>query len=170
VSSERFLSSARRTTVRIVDLIVPTNGVWVCVADATCEIFAPGFIALQPNHAAFISEVIRLAKSGELLKQEVVLDGSFRFRIIVLDPDDEVSNLAYGERHTLRLPSGILELRTGDLLAHPEWRIAVPSGTYDAWIQWSVDEECKHYEIASAEHYPAGDGPDGIIVMRRATG
>lgn len=156
--------------MRVIEVTVPTNGVWVCFADASSEVYAPDFFSRHPNAASFVTSIARLSRSGTILKQEVIIDGTFRFRILVVSHHEALSPPTDGERRQLRLPSGILEIRTGDLLAHPEWRIAVAPGTYDAWVQWSVDEECKHYEIASAADYPEGDGPDGIITLRHLSG
>lgn len=155
--------------MRILDVRVSTKGVWVCFADATSEVYAPDFFSRYPSSASFVSAIVRLSRSGELLKQEVIVDGTFLFRVVVLDRDEAFPPPADSELCQLRLPSGTIDIRTGDLLERPDWRVAVDPGTYDAWVQWSVDEECKHYEIASAAEYPEGDGPDGIIVLRRVS-
>ncbi len=62
---------------------------------------------------------------------------------------------------------------TGNLLRHGEageGRFvsvgSVPAGHYQALLYWSWSEDNKHMGLARSE-YPEGDGPDGIIVLRR---
>ena len=45
--------------------------------------------------------------------------------------------------------------------------VRVEPGTYAGVLEWNYSSESMHSDIASPADYPAGEGPDGIVWLRR---
>jgi hypothetical protein len=154
--------------VNTADILIRTSDVWIGVSDATCEINFPEFWAAHATGPSFIAAVRGLQRAGQLLKREVVVDGSFRLVFVVDDHSafDAPSRADLCKIQVVDLPSGEIVIRSGDPLVAPIRVLTVAPGQYEARFEWFLDQECDHYQM-EPEAYPPGDGPDGVVTLRR---
>jgi hypothetical protein len=168
---------------------VRTNSLYVAILDEASPANRPGFLQatleaakqkavsqkLADYCALFIfnDELMRLAHQGELLTWTLLFDGVFR-AVADAEPDglpspSSLSNLGNSVL-TARLvcPTGRLLLTCMDEFgASQQPFIELAPGTYDVAVQRDEDQEFKHCFIESLGDYPAGDGPDWRIGIRR---
>jgi len=148
--------------------LVCTVDVWFAISDASCAIHDSAFWAPDENWRRFVARVRALERSGDLIKQEVVMDGCFLVRVVVMSADTKtVVSEPVTEPRLLRIPTGRVVIRSGGPEREPALVLAIERGVYEARIEWFVDEESKHYDLQTAYEYPDGDGPDGIVTLRR---
>lgn len=151
-------------------VLVKTSDIWLGVSDAACEVNAQAFWAGHDGWQSVVAAVRQLENAHELLRWEVVLDGTYLIRFVV-DDDAVLDAPTTAERCVLRklkLPTGRVVVRSGEARTAPVQAVVVSPGEYDVRLEWFIGEECKHYDIENPETYPAAEGPDGIVTLRRA--
>ncbi|AKT38414.1 hypothetical protein [Chondromyces crocatus] len=146
----------------VAEIILPAS-TWILFFDASCSINSPAF--WSTNDA--VDRIWRLKIAHELVLLQVVLEGYFKVRCILRSsaPAFEMVNADVSELVSIVLPSGRLVACTTDEPTLNRHVLTVPPGRYRVLREWSVHEESKHYDVESAEAYPADEGPDGIITL-----
>ena len=119
---------------------------------------------------------IDLARQGALLSWITLFDGVFKVELKILAEDSEADFgkkekeqfLGEGKDNLLHCPSGNIVIdslsRLGSSLCP---LITIKPGTYRVGFVRNDAEETKHEFLESATLYPANEGPDWIIYMRR---
>lgn len=73
----------------------------------------------------------------------------------------DASEFDFIDEHTLNLPHGNLALMDTDVS-----RLGtVKPGAYRAQVGWSCRWESEHCGLEHRDEYPAGDGPDGVVIL-----
>ena len=104
---------------------------------------------------------------GHALQWKLLLDGTFQLSINIVKefPPPRIGGFVrtIGQ---LVLPTGELALRSGD--EQSALRIAsVTSGSYEVCVDWSPEREALHSEIEAVDDYPLGEGPDGVVSLKK---
>ena len=73
----------------------------------------------------------------------------------------DASEFDFVDEHTVNLPHGNLALMDTDVS-----RLGtVKPGAYRAQVGWSCRWESEHCGLEHRDEYPAGDGPDGVVIL-----
>ncbi len=148
--------------------LVCTVDVWFSISDGSCVVHDPSFWAPANDWRQFLGKVRALEATGDLIKQEVVMDGCFLVQLVVTDekPGAAIIDPMREGSQILRLPTGSIVVRSGGPDRDPALLLKVEPGVYEARVEWFVDEESKHYDLDDPDEYPEGDGPDGVVTLR----
>jgi len=129
-----------------------------------------------------LSVLHRSVQRGELLKWDVVLDGTFLVRFVVDDPTavDAPSPADHCDVHSIDLPTGWIVICSADPRAPPVPVATVEPGQYEVQVKWFVTEESKQpINIESPDAYPtrcleaspksitAGQEPTRLVIPGR---
>lgn len=152
------------------EVCITSWGMWLVVADASSPLSDPTFWSVSMPPADRMATVRSAVSRGEAIDWTLILDGTFLVRVIVDESAvlDTPSKDSWMEVRRLELPTGQLVIRSGDPKKSAVSICTLSPGIYQARVEWFVEQESKHYDIESPDAYPAGEGPDGIITLRRA--
>ena len=153
------------------NIVLTTLGFFILLADESSPAMALTLWDERHEPAARRRVVQSLCARKEALQWTVLLDGTFLVRFVVEEVPgfDDGSTADTVTRETLDLPSGQLSIRSGQLATPSQHAVALAPGRYDVRVEWFVDEETRHSELESPADYPPGEGPDGIVTLRRAS-
>ena len=152
---------------QLADVHVTTVGVFVLVGDGSLAVMRRDFWnpdAATPQMRG--STIKGLVADGRAIEWTTVLDGTFLLRFFI--GGEETSPTPDQVTGRLRLPTGELYVRSGDHV-DPLRVCTLPTGIYDVALEWIVEQEARHYDIAHPELYPLDEGPDGLLTLWRRT-
>ncbi len=142
--------------------IITTSGCFLSVLDSAQEASCIARLAHAPSPRERLRIAGDLRLLGEMTCWTTVLDGTVSLGLATHSTklpayDDNIL------RGCLWVPTGDLVIRTGDL-GGPHVKLGVvEQGWYALSVQWSVDAESRHYDIARTDDYPADGGFDGTL-------
>jgi hypothetical protein len=146
-------------------VIVSSRGVFLMLADASSRVTQVEFWGSSLTGAERAEAVAGLVSRSELFVWTLVLDGTFRVDLEVYDSaPGESSRDVLVDAFSLKLPTGAAVVRSSTATVHA---LSVIPGAYAGGLRWDVEQESAHSRIGSAEDYPTGEGPDGVLQLWR---
>ena len=135
-----------------------------------------GFAA---GHGVFLfnSVLMRRAEQGDILTWPLLYDGVFGCRFAVLKPGERGASQSADVPRAARV-AGRLNFPSGQVIIsclrrlgpRAKSSITVPPGWYEVTITRDENMESRHALLENEADYPADEGPDWVVELRRAEG
>lgn len=174
------------------DLLIKTESLYAALLDEASPANLPGFMSKELARARqragalglvkgeelflFNDSLIKRSDRGELLPWTLLFDGVFRAQVQMDTPLVPPAS-ALRSKKSLGAPfqQADLHCRTGRLLLLCMSQVGqrntpildIEPGVYRAELTCDDDEQAKHWFLDDPADYPAGDGPDWWISLRR---